>query len=287
MSRRKRRLKRRLALKMFRTLFLVLVPMLIVYSASIFLEIKKVQIVGNVPYSNLEMNEVLDKYLTQNLLLIKSAEIENDLRINFPYIDEIKITKNIPDEIMVEVTERTKFTVLESENKLWFIDKKGEVLELASFEDQYNYVRIFGVDIYMDELNIPTMSDIDKENYVNVINTMNETEYFENVKEIRINGMYDVQVLYTDNFIVKLGTDNDLLYKISVMEQFLERLTQSDTGIIDVTTPSVARFIPGRVESNKYLEEEKEPEPEVFFEMEEYSEEVNYENADDTEVYDG
>ena len=56
--------------------------------------------------------------------------------------------------------------------------------------------------------------------------------------------LFEIRLQYTERFVVELGTVEELEKKISFLNQVVERLGSTDTGVIDLTDPQTARFRP-------------------------------------------
>ena len=61
---------------------------------------------------------------------------------------------------------------------------------------------------------------------------------------IHMEKLFEIKLQYTERFAVELGTVEDLEKKISFLNQVVERLGSTDTGVIDLTDPQTARFRP-------------------------------------------
>lgn len=282
--RRKRKIKKGLGQKLLVLMLLVLIPTLILYSADIFLKVKTIKIAGDIPYTSLQIEEKLQGYIGQNLVLVNKNLIEEELRKDFPYLHEINITKAIPDQILLELTSRTKFAVLEYSDRLYFIDRYGEILEEATLNDQYIYPRVFTDKMSVIDGYLAISTD-EKIALINVIDAFELEGVLDNIQEFEVCDDFDIKILYGNNYQIKLGNDYELKYKLQMFEQLMERLTASDIGIIDITTPSTARFIPSKIEASKYLEEVY-IEPEIFVELDEFDkEDENYDILSDENEY--
>lgn len=107
--------------------------------------IKDIQISGNVQASKVELLAELQKYQGSSLLLVRSPEIESDLKVKFPYLKAVYTRKILPGTLDVEVVERFPILAYVNLSGVYLIDEdqivatilvSNEVAQLTSDEKQ-------------------------------------------------------------------------------------------------------------------------------------------------------
>lgn len=93
---------------------------------------------------SLEINAALDgKYARavdkNNLLLVNTTRIKEDMKKKFKKIEQIKITRKFPSGLSVEITERKPMLILFSDDQYFILDEKGTAFELIT-SDSSDYM---------------------------------------------------------------------------------------------------------------------------------------------------
>ncbi len=82
------------------------------------------QITGNERITADEINAALGS-TGQSIFMLRSADLENRLRLNFPDIESAKVTVSLPNRITVSVVERKPLVLWQQGNGITWIDASG------------------------------------------------------------------------------------------------------------------------------------------------------------------
>ena len=67
--------------------------------------------------------------LGENLFQLNKFDMAHKVLTQLPYVDEITISRKLPDTLVLKVTESTPLAVLESGGNWWLLDVRGKLLE--------------------------------------------------------------------------------------------------------------------------------------------------------------
>jgi len=84
---------------------------------------------------------------TRSILLFKKNEIKDEILKLFPEIEEVKISRKLPDVLVIEIKEREPFAVFCQLGNCFFIDKNGVIFRKYENEEELQdkpVVRFFG-----------------------------------------------------------------------------------------------------------------------------------------------
>lgn len=244
---RKRRYKK--SFRIFRAFLVISIPAIMIYSMSVLLKIKDIELLGNVPYTKSELLDSIDVENGDNLITVNTVKIASNLLKNHVYIDQIQIIRDFPDVLRIELTEVTVLGTVYTGDTYYLIDINGKILEEITSKEADNYIKIYGIDLdspVIGEIMKP-VSDYKLESLLSIYNSFVSEGLTDNVLEINLEKMYDVKVIYTEKYELCFGSIEDISYKIRLLEEVLKKLTISDIGVIDLSSTSKARFIPGEV----------------------------------------
>lgn len=97
-------------------------------TSSIF-KIQEIKIIGN---EQVMLEEIqIDNRKGKNIFLLSKTKIERELKKN-PYIKKVTTKKILPNKIEVQIEERQKDYMIQSENGYFYLDKQGYILEELS-----------------------------------------------------------------------------------------------------------------------------------------------------------
>lgn len=108
----------------------MLAGILIFLCKSEIFNICNIEIVGNNQISQETVSELSQIRLENNIFLTNTTKAENRISEN-PYIKNVKITRMLPDKIKIEITEKQKSYMLQTDEGIAYVDKNGDILEIS------------------------------------------------------------------------------------------------------------------------------------------------------------
>ena len=80
-----------------------------------------------------------------NLLQVDLAEAEQ-LLIKNPYVASVKIQRSLPSRIRIEIVERSPIAILVTSEKLFLLDRDGQLFKSLDSGDPYDFPMLTGMD---------------------------------------------------------------------------------------------------------------------------------------------
>ena len=108
----------------------IIVGSLLALMLSPLFNLEEIEVQGNSKTTENEIKILSELNLGENLFTINNNTIKSKIKSN-PYIEEVKITKLLPDKILIEVEERKATYVLKNNGKYIYINNQGYFLEEA------------------------------------------------------------------------------------------------------------------------------------------------------------
>lgn len=118
--------------KFVKILFFLIFLIGILFSVFIFsplFKIKNIEIIGSLPEN---AQNYLAQFKGENIFLIKSDEIANVLKIQYPEFQSINVYKGIPNILRVRFEEREVKFIWITQNQNYFIDSDGLAFKVAN-----------------------------------------------------------------------------------------------------------------------------------------------------------
>lgn len=134
------------------TLALLLSPMF---------KLSKIEVNGNTKISNNEIIILSEIEEGDNIFLINNNSVINKIKQN-PYIESVKVEKQLPDKIVLQIEERQATYALKYEEEYVYINNQGYILEIA--ESPNNLPQILSYKTSQEDIKVGNrLSDEDLE----------------------------------------------------------------------------------------------------------------------------
>lgn len=249
-----RRRNRKRNLRIMRFILLITILILCIYSFFIFFRIKEIEINGNIPYNKITMSDSLSIKKEDSLIFFDKFKLAIEIIEGYPYIGEITIRREYPNKLVINATKTQGFASVVQDGVYYLIDIKGKILEILSPEEAEEYPRIFGYDLSIIDIGKSIKSDdIQKQQaLIEIIDVFSREQKLEYVTEISLEKIYDIKVNAYGKYEIHLGNTEEIDYKMKFLDEVLSKLTPSDTGEIDLSTPAYARFRPKEILQTPY-----------------------------------
>lgn len=193
-------------LKIF-IIFFMLIFIMVLFLLSPIFNISNIIVQNNVRVSSNEIISLSGIKVGENTFKYVNFDMADKIKEN-PYIEEVKITRKYPDEIVINVTERTAEFCLKLDERFVYIDNQGYVLEITS--EDYSVPEIIGFKTEITNESISTrLYENDLKELQNII------EVYDCIKN---NGIEDKVVNFTvEDHRLVIGLVED---KLAYLENF-------------------------------------------------------------------
>ena len=221
----KKRKKRKITLLIMIIIVLIILGCAYLCTSEQF-NIKNIIITGNNQLSQEEIYNLTNIKLNDNIFLTFSIIEKVRLKQN-PYIEDAKITKIYPNQIKIEIVERTKeFQILTESGMYIFIDQQGNILDNAL--EKSNYITITGFEITEERAKeITRLEENDLEKMENILHILDEAQKIEIKDKITQISTKEEYILYLEeqNIIINLGnvTSTTIHEKMLYVQAILEK----------------------------------------------------------------
>lgn len=218
----------------------------IVASVTVFLKVADVLVTGTTRYDPADIVETSGIETGDNMFMINKFEVAERILSEYPYIEQIKIRRKLPDTFTFEITERVASAYIESDGNRWLIDNNAYILEMLADGDAVKVPKVTGGEVVTpragSELILKNQDQLPvlKE----VLTALRYTSMGESISRVEIDKLYDINLVYDDRFLVTLGDTTSLSKKIEMLRAVIGELTDFDKGTVNVSAVKEARFTP-------------------------------------------
>lgn len=193
--------------KFFRIIlgFVIIIGIISLLFLSPLFNIYRINVKNNIRFSSDEIKNIVQIPIGLNMFKIKLSDYKEILE-NESYIEEAKITRELPDTINIEITEREPYLQIEFVGAYVYIDYKGYILEVSN--EKADLKILDGLSTALDQFvpgNRLNEADLKKLNIVNdIINKAKNNEILDSI--------YSIDVSNSKNYVLTVENGDKLIY---------------------------------------------------------------------------
>lgn len=231
---------------LYKLLTLVVVCAAAVLALTLFFKVESVEVTGNSRYSAQEIQDACGVSLGDNLYLLSKPDMVQRLHQRLPYIDEVRITRSLPNTLRVQVTEFTTVYAVEQEGTVWLLTSGGKIVETAA--ERGDTPLIDGCELLAPSLGGDVSFALElqnrQESLFALLTALESAELTEGVRAIHLGDPTVLSMDYTERFTVEMPYGADYPRLLRYLTLVIEELETNLTGVIDLTRDGEPHFRP-------------------------------------------
>ncbi len=228
-------------------LMFVVVIVAIIFVMSVFFRVRDIQVVGNSHYTNEEIIRAIDIEEGDNLFFFDRFASLSRVFAKLPYIEEVTVTRHLPDRVVIEVTESKALAYLVLGDEYWTLDHNCKVLGKAVLDELSSLIPVEGIKpgtLLIGEPMQTEDNDLELVEYLReILFQMQERGIYQSITLVDFSNPDDVYFYYGDRFTVRLGRNSETEYKFGMFVSVLQKLSNGDVGYLDLSDGRSARFM--------------------------------------------
>jgi len=233
---RKRRRRRALLVFYFFTFVTVIVAAVAV-SLTVLFKIDSIQVNGTSRYSAEKIMKAGGIEKGENLFLAKTKDAEAEIQRELPYIGTAKVTRRLPAQIVISVSEEPICGALEYNKKFVVVSHSGKVLEIAD-KMPANCPAIKGIKLSKAEVGkIIVYTDASQQTMFQSLAAAISSSKLQKVTAIDLSNSYKIQIVYDGRVTMNLGLPSDFDYKLRFAKSILDagKIKDSEKGTLNLS----------------------------------------------------
>lgn len=231
---------------LYKLLTLVVVCAAAVLALTLFFKVESVEVTGNSRYSAQEIQDACGVSLGDNLYLLSKPDMVQRLHQQLPYIDEVRITRQLPNTLCVQVTEFSTVYAVEQEGTVWLLTSGGKIVETAA--ERGDTPLIDGCELLAPSLGGDVSFALElqnrRESLFALLTALESAELTGDVRAIHLGDPTVLSMDYTERFTVEMPYGADYPRLLRYLTLVIEELETNLTGIIDLTRDGEPHFRP-------------------------------------------
>ena len=130
---------------LYKLLSILVICGVIIAALTLFFRVDSVEIEGNQRYTTEEIRKESGVEVGDNLFLMNKYRIAGNLLSKLPYIEQVRISRHLPDQLVIQVTECTTVLAVTQSGSTWLVSPSGKIVAQAAAADASQYAVIDGV----------------------------------------------------------------------------------------------------------------------------------------------
>ena len=249
---------------MFAAILAVIAGM--VLSLTVFFKINVIQVKGRLEiYSREQIIQASGLQMNDNMFRFSAAAVSSRIMKSLPYVATVKVTRNLPNRVVIQITEAENALVLPLEDGRYLI--LSQDLDIIGTEDFYGgkCMLIRGITPVSTEHG-KALEDEEEdstriENLRALIDAMSEVGMLSSASGVDVGSKLDIGLEMEGRVRVQLGTMGNLNRKMLMLrEMMLNQIGEEEMGVLNLTVAGRATFSPMSYEEyHGHPEEPEEP----------------------------
>lgn len=192
---------------------ILIITICVAVSLTILFKVESIEVVGNRYYSSEDIIKNSGITKDENIFICSEKNINKTLCSNFPYIESIKLKREIPNKIVIYVNETKETGCVNFDNKYALISSSDKVLDITDTKKE-NITEIIGVEVEDATIGKEIkFKDENKQNIIKEIQTALAKEKLENTTQIDVTQIDNPTFTYNSVLKVQLGSSSDDITK--------------------------------------------------------------------------
>lgn len=266
---RAKKLKRKRAIRLAIVVGGFIIALAILISPLILLtafKVKSFEVEGTGSYAHDEIIAASGIELGKSLLFADLDEASENIEKALPYTDNVKLTKKLPNKIIIRFEETSRAFAIEVSSGMYALTNADfKVLELTGVLPDNAAVLVGAPPVKCNvgeavKFVSDDESDISLELVKKIASALSENEV-EGISFIDISNRSNIVMIYQGRIVLRLGDSIDVESKISLGNRVIREenaIDPSQYGTIDLTIPKKAYFNPSDLEDMQVLLDYKE-----------------------------
>lgn len=213
----------------------------IVAALTLFFRVNEIEITGCARYSQSEITQATGLRTGDNLFLLNKYAVAEDLLKKLPYITAVRINRELPDKLTIDVTETTAALAAVQGGTAWLISPEGKVVEQRALSEIEGLARLDGCELLAPSVATQLALAVDRsaqqESLLALLAALRDAELLPQVQAVHLDDLTVLRMDYGGRFSVELPYGADYAYKMRALQAILDsgRIESNETGIIRMT----------------------------------------------------
>jgi len=213
----------------------------IIAALTLFFRVDNVVVTGQQRYTAEEIAEATGVEMGDNLYLLDKNRVAAAILEQLPYIENIHISRKLPDTLMVEVVECGRPMAVVQDGYTWLISPRGKIVEQTNPLAARSYGVIDGCELLAPSVGtriaLATEYASQQSSLLTLLEALEEAGELENVDAIHLDDISMLTMEYIGRFTIQMPYEADYARKLRALRQIIYEsgaIQDNMTGTFDM-----------------------------------------------------
>ena len=252
-DRRRRRRNRGRFGFLYKLLSILLITAAILAGCVVFFRVDEVLVTGQSQYTAEEIVAASGVERGDNLFLINKIQLVDRVLTRLPYVDELVISRKLPDTLVLSVTECVPVAVIEADGAWWIMDAKCKLLEQGDSTLAQGKAQVLGLTPLGPTVGVGLAAEEEQKlaSLRALLQALNAEQMMGSIKSfIDLTADNEIRFSYGENLTVvfPLLTDefDKYVYRLKLTLWEMDDRGTARSGTLDLTYENEAHLFPER-----------------------------------------
>ena len=213
------------------SIFIVLAIILIACLV-FFFNIETIQIEGVTLYGDEQIQIVGGVQSGQNLIRLDTDVVEERLKNNLVYIEDVKVQQKLPSTLVITCTEAEKAVDIEDNGSYYVVSSSGRVLEqCAKPTGRIPVIKGFELKSKTPGEELASKDSL-KTDILSQLLAGIQDNHYKRITNIDMSDRSDIKILYDERIEIRLGSSVDIESKLTQIKAVIDRQREDYEGTI-------------------------------------------------------
>ena len=223
---------------LYTPLALLLLAVAAVVFISLFFRVSIIQLQNDTVYTDEELLAASGLEKGANLLFVNNFTAVSSIYATMPYVESVSLRRVMPNRIILAVTGSEAVACVSFGEDYWLINPYGKLLEKIDSKTARSFIRVTGMEPLQPvagEQMIVRDQDAGKDEYLySVLSELEERNLHTHVTKMDLSDPTAPVLEYEDRYVVYLSSDEDLAYRLSLLQSAVAQLAEGDAGTLEI-----------------------------------------------------
>ncbi len=224
-------------------IFTIVFLIMVILSLTIFFNIEKVTVTGNGAFDENEIIAASGLEIGENMFLTKMSNHAEQIMDNVVYLESCEVKRKLPTGIEITVRVCEPLACLETETDYLIMSRTGKIFDRSDTPAEGLFLIKGSEPVYNLEpgMMFESADDTGKLQAMLAVCEAMENRQTEKVSYIDVTDRYNIKYLFDNRVEVRLGSVNELDYKLKFTEVILkEKIGSKTEGVLTMFNGSAS-----------------------------------------------
>ena len=225
---------------LYKLLSILIICTAIIVALTLFFRVDTIVVSGQERYTSQEIQDATGIAQGDNLFLLNKYDVAQNIVKALPYVEEIRISRKLPDTLLIEVRECGTPLALVQDGSAWLISPGGKIVEQKSAAEGGDSGIIDGCKLLAPSVGTPlalaTEYADQQTSLLELLAALGDAGMLKQVDAIHLDDAGKVIMDYAGRFTVEMPYNADYAMKLKALRLSLEsgKIQDNMTGTFDL-----------------------------------------------------